>query len=108
MENGAKVHIVTQDEDDGIRNEDILKCDNDEKTMGTKCMPINQLARLKQRTDMINELYTSYANKGVKDQTLICIHVDSRSANTRQDVFFYYYEPSKKRKDHRQQYAGCL
>jgi N-acetylmuramoyl-L-alanine amidase len=61
MENGAKVHIVTQDEDDGIRNEDILKCDNDEKTMGTQCMPINQLARLKQRTDMINELYTSYA-----------------------------------------------
>jgi len=98
MENGAKVHIVTQDEDDGIRNDDLLKCDTDEKTMGTKCMPINQLARLKQRTDMINELYTSYANKGIKDQTLVCIHVDSRSANTRQDVFFYYYEPSKRGK----------
>ena len=98
MENGAKVHIVTQDENDGIRNDDILKCDNDEKTMGTECMPINQLARLKQRTDMINELYTSYANKGIKDQTLVCIHVDSRSASTRQDVFFYYYEPSKRGK----------
>jgi N-acetylmuramoyl-L-alanine amidase len=99
MENGAKVHIVTQDENDGIRNDDLLACDNDEKTMGEKCMPLNQLARLKQRTDMINDLYNSYAQKGIKDQTLVCIHVDSRSASTRQDVFFYYYEPSKKGKD---------
>ncbi|HEX5112639.1 MAG TPA: N-acetylmuramoyl-L-alanine amidase [Saprospiraceae bacterium] len=99
MENGAKVHIVTQDANDGIRNEDLLACDNDEKTMGEKCMPINQLARLKQRTDMINDLYNSYAKKGIKEQTLICIHVDSRSASYRQDVFFYYYEPSKKGKE---------
>lgn len=99
MENGAKVHIVTQDENDGIRNEDILACDNDEKTMGEKCMPLNQLARLKQRTDMINDLYNSYAQKGIKEQILVCIHVDSRSASTRQDVFFYYYEPSKKGKE---------
>jgi N-acetylmuramoyl-L-alanine amidase len=98
MENGAKVHILTQDENDGIRNEDILACDNDEKTMGIKCMPINQLARLKQRTDMINDLYKSYAQQGIKDQTLICIHVDSRSASTRQDVFFYYCEKSKRGK----------
>ncbi len=95
MENGAKVHIVTQDANDGIRNDDILLCDNDEKTMGTKVMPINQLARLKQRTDAINELYQSYVQKGIKEQVLICIHVDSRSACTRQDVFFYYFEPSK-------------
>ncbi len=96
MENGATVHMVTQDANDGIRNDDILACDNDEKTMGTKCMPVNQLARLKQRTDMVNELYWSYRQKGITDQTLICIHVDSRSASTRQDVFFYYYEQSKR------------
>jgi N-acetylmuramoyl-L-alanine amidase len=95
MENGAKVHIVIQDGNDGIRNDDILVCDHDEKTMGTQTIPINQLARLKQRTDAINELYGQYARAGVKEQVLVCIHVDSRSENYRQDVFFYHFEHSK-------------
>lgn len=95
MEEGATVHIIIQDGNDGIRNDDILVCDHDEKTMGTETIPINQLARLKQRTDAINALYASYAKKGVKEQTLVCIHVDSRSANERQDVFFYHFEHSK-------------
>ncbi|MGB3079496.1 MAG: N-acetylmuramoyl-L-alanine amidase [Saprospiraceae bacterium] len=94
MENGAIVHIVIQDETDGIRNDDILTCDNDEKTMGTLEMPLNQLARLKQRTDAINNLYNQYRKSGIKDQTLICIHVDSRSEKERQDVFFYHFENS--------------
>ena len=95
MENGAKVHIVIQDGNDGIRNDDILVCDQDEKTMGTESIPINQLARLKQRTDAINKLYGEYAKAGVKEQILVCIHVDSRSENQRQDVFFYHFEHSK-------------
>ena len=95
MEQGAKVHIVVQDGNDGIRNDDILVCDHDEKTMGTQTMPINQLARLKQRTDAINALYATYVKAGVKEQFLVCIHVDSRSENHRQDVFFYHFEDSK-------------
>lgn len=95
MENGATVHIIIQDGSDGIRNDDILTCDNDEKTMGSMRIPINQLARLKQRTDAINNLYTQYRKTGVKDQTLICIHVDSRSEGERQDVFFYHCESSQ-------------
>mgnify|MGYP000847572343 FL=1 len=95
MENGAKVHIVIQDGNDGIRNDDILVCDHDEKTMGTESIPINQLARLKQRTDAINKLYAQYAKAGIKEQILVCIHVDSRSEHQRQDVFSYYYENSK-------------
>lgn len=95
MELGATVHIVVQDGNDGIRNDDILVCDHDEKTMGVETMPINQLARLKQRTDAINDLYATYARKGVKEQILVCIHIDSRSENHRQDVFFYHFEHSK-------------
>lgn len=95
MELGATVHIVVQDLNDGIRNDDILACDQDEKTMGIHTMPINQLARLKQRTDAINELYGKYHHLGFKEQTLVCIHVDSRSVNHRQDVFFYHFEHSK-------------
>jgi len=95
IENGAEVHIVVQDGNDGIRNDEILVCDNDEKTMGTHTMPINQLARLKQRTDAINDLYARHAREGVKEQYLICLHVDSRAAHDRQDVFFYHFEHSK-------------
>lgn len=95
MEQGAIVHIIIQDANDGIRNDDILDCDHDEKTMGTETIPINQLARLKQRTDAINELYGKYHRSGVKEQILVCIHVDSRSENHRQDVFFYHFEHSK-------------
>lgn len=95
MELGATVHIIVQDANDGIRNEDILACDHDEKTVGKLTMPINQLARLKQRTDAINDLYAEYHRKGVKEQILVCIHVDSRSENHRQDVFFYHFEHSK-------------
>ncbi len=95
MENGATVHIVIQDANDGIRNDDILICDKDEKTMGDQIIPINQLARLKQRTEAINKLYGQYARAGVKEQYLVCIHVDSRSESTRQDVFFYHFEHSK-------------
>lgn len=95
MENGATVHVVIQDQNDGIRNDDILVCDKDEKTMGEQVIPINQLARLKQRTEAINLLYGKYARAGVKEQYLVCIHVDSRSERARQDVFFYHFEHSK-------------
>lgn len=98
MENGAIVHIVVQDANDGIRNDDILICDNDEKTMGTETMPINQLARLKQRTEAINGLYGNYARAGIKEQYLVCIHVDSQTPNFRQDVYFYHFEHSKEGK----------
>ena len=33
--------------------------------------------------------------KGAKKQTVVCIHVDSRSPQWRQDVFFYYFEESR-------------
>ena len=95
MENGAKVHIVIQDGNDGIRNDDILVCDQDEKTLGTETIPINQLARLQQRTEAINALYGKYAKAGIKEQVLVCIHVDSRSESHRQDVFFYHFEHTK-------------
>ncbi len=95
MENGATVHIVVQDANDGIRNDDILVCDRDEKTLGEEVIPINQLARLRQRTEAINNLYGQHARAGVKEQYLVCIHVDSRSERTQQDVFFYHFEHSK-------------
>ena len=43
-------------------------------------------------------MYQKYKRKGYKVQKAIEIHVDSRSKETRQDVFFYYNKNSKSSK----------
>lgn len=95
MERGATVHMIIQDKNDGIRSENYLACDKDEKSMGKYGLPLNQLRRLEQRSKNINSLYIKYKNKGIKDQYAIMIHIDSRSEEKRQDAFFYYYEHGK-------------
>ncbi len=94
MQHGATVHLIVQDKNDGIRDDKYLKCDKDEICAGKK-LPLNQKNRLKQRTDAINNLYYKYKKQGVKSQEAIFIHVDSRNASKRQDVFFYHYRHSK-------------
>ena len=47
----------------------------------------------------VNALYRENQGKGFKNQSCISIHVDSRSVNHRQDVFFCHFpnsNPSKK------------
>ena len=95
MQHGATVHIVVQDPNDGIRDEKYLQCDSDERSMNKKPLPVNQKLRLKQRTDDINRMFAHYRSKGISNQTVISIHVDSRSKGKRQDVFFYHLKGSK-------------
>ena len=90
LQHGAIVHFITQDKD-GIRNSEILNCDSDEKVLGDKAIPADQKERLNQRSDIINELFHQYKNKGVNYQRTIEIHVDSRSKTERIDLFFYHY-----------------
>lgn len=97
MQHGAKVHIVIQDANDGIRDGELLKCDYDEKCMGKLKIPRRQKARLVQRSAEINRLYRGYKAQGIKyeDQVAIFLHVDSNSASKQQDVFFYHHKKSK-------------
>ncbi len=95
MQHGATVHMIIQDKNDGIRKEQFLKCDNDEKSMGKFPLPGSQLRRLEQRAKNINELYLKYKKKGIKEQYAIMIHIDSRSKDRKTDTFFYYYEHGK-------------
>lgn len=97
-QHGAIVHMIVQDENDGIRDDEFLDCDNDELCNG-KDLPVRQLDRLKQRADHINRLYQKYKKQGVAKQTAIMIHVDSRNKEQRQDVFFYHYGSDKVSKD---------
>ena len=97
MQHGAKVHVIIQDPNDGIRDEQYLKCDYDEKCLGKHKIPRRQKARLVQRSAEINKLYRAHKARGIKyeDQVAIFLHVDSNNAAKQQDVFFYHHKKSK-------------
>jgi N-acetylmuramoyl-L-alanine amidase len=88
---GAIVYMITRDPNDGIRDESFLKPDKDEICYQSLEIPLNQIRRLRQRTNAVNELYKN--NKG-KFQRMIAIHVDSRSKGENIDVFFYHNKGS--------------
>ncbi|TXK37037.1 N-acetylmuramoyl-L-alanine amidase [Pontibacter qinzhouensis] len=91
MEHGATVYMITQDPDDGIRDESILKMDRDEVHYPNKPIPLNHKQRLRDRTDVVNGLYGKH--KGAY-QRMLAIHIDSRSKSQKIDVFFYHHENS--------------
>ena len=95
ISHGAKVYLIIQDKNDGIRDQSILPMDKQEVTYKDEKLPLNQKARLKQRADEVNELYA--ANKGAY-QRLIVIHIDSRSKGQNIDVFFYHHHNSQRGK----------
>lgn len=97
LQHGATAYMIIQD-DDGIRDEEILKCDKKEKCMGIHKIPLNQKKRLHQRAAAINKLYKKHKKQGAKVQKAIMIHIDSRAESKRQDVFFYHWGPSKSSK----------
>lgn len=91
MENGAKVHLIIQDKDDGIRDQQFLSYDNHE-TCGNNIIPLDQNDRLKQRTKEVNRLFK---NDTEAYRRCIIIHLDSRSKRKQIDVFFYHDKKSK-------------
>lgn len=92
MSHGATTHIIIQDPDDGIRDDAALKCDEDETCMGAP-IPLDQIKRLRQRSDSINSLYDKERGGYCRS---VFIHVDSRSKDTRIDIFFYHYMKSER------------
>lgn len=89
---GATVYMITRDPNDGIRDESFLKLDKDEVCYPSLTIPLNQLKRLRQRSDAVNKLYAK--NKGAF-QRMVAIHVDSRSRAENIDVFFYHDKRSE-------------
>jgi N-acetylmuramoyl-L-alanine amidase len=90
LEHSATVYMINIDKNDGIRDEAILKPDNDEVFYKNKTIPLNQIARLDLCCSIVNELYAEHKKKGAKKQIAINLHVDSRSSGQRVDMFFYY------------------
>lgn len=94
ISHGATAYMVLRDENDGIRSDEILRCDQDETVWGGATIPAGQKARLTQRSDMINELYERNLLIGVTEQLAIEIHVDSRTSAKRIDAFFCHHHTS--------------
>lgn len=94
LSRGARVHFIIQDKKDGIRNGHILANSKRETCMG-KPIPLNQVARLKQRCDQVNKLYHRDRNSYKR---AVFIHVDSRSRGKQTDVYFYNAPKSSKGK----------
>lgn len=101
MEQSAKVYLIVQDPNDGIRNDAYLELDKDERCITGYPLVLNQKLRLTQTTDATNDLYRANRKKGIadRDQLAIHIHVDSRQKDLRKDVFFYYQENNKSSED---------
>lgn len=99
LEHNATVYMIVRDEDDGIRDGEILSSDNDEVHYKNKSIPINQVARLNQRCASVNELYKQHKQKGAKKQRAIILHLDSRGDRQRVDMFFYHSPKSKQGKN---------
>ena len=95
IENSATVYIIIRDNNDGIRSGEILKHDKEETCRGNKKIPLNQMKRLKQRTEVINNLYKENKKRGFTTQRAIFLHLDSRSSKQRIDMFFYHSPKSK-------------
>jgi len=91
---GATVHLIIEDENDGIRDNRFLSYDNDETCNG-KTIPLDQLERLKQRTNEINKLHKK---EKASYKRCVIIHLDSRSKSKHIDVFFYHTKESKRGK----------
>ncbi len=91
IQHGATAYMMTRDPDDGIRSEAFLPNDCDEYCWNTDDMPTDQKKRLFQRSDMVNKLYEKHLKQGLKDQTLVTIHIDSRTETKKTDIFFYHY-----------------
>jgi N-acetylmuramoyl-L-alanine amidase len=83
--------MITRDPNDGIRDESYLKADKDEVCYPNQVIPLNQIKRLRQRTDAVNNLYVK--NK-TAFQRMVAIHIDSRSHGENIDVFFYHDKQS--------------
>lgn len=92
LQHGATVYMIVNDPNDGIRDESILNPDNDEVVYPDSEIPLNQLKRLQQRTQVVNNLYLQNRKSF---QRVIAIHVDSRSKKKNIDVFFYHDSRSK-------------
>jgi N-acetylmuramoyl-L-alanine amidase len=93
-EHSGMIYMITNDPNDGIREDELLDIDYDEYCYPDLEIPRSQNQRLIQRSNAVNDIYQAGTKTGY--HRVIVIHLDSRSTGDNVDVFFYHYPGSKK------------
>jgi N-acetylmuramoyl-L-alanine amidase len=91
LEKGALVYFLVRDKSDGIREDEYLQCDENERVWGDSVIPLAQQERLAQRSRLVRGWLPRYASLGEKAQYTIEIHIDSRDKLSAVDLFMYYF-----------------
>jgi N-acetylmuramoyl-L-alanine amidase len=94
MMDGATVHVIVQDPNDGIRDLTTLPVDHDEVYYGNKTIVLNQASRLRTRARVINDLYDKH-RKTAKSQQVISLHVDSYGYKVEPQVDVHFIVSSR-------------
>ena len=77
IEEGATVHLIVEDPDDGIRDGSRLDPDADERYLGGHPIVLGHERRLRDRVAIINQLYDEH-RATAKSQRMLALHVDAR------------------------------
>lgn len=77
MEEGATVHLIVEDPDDGIRDGSRFDPDTDERYAGGHPIALGHERRLRDRVAIVNRLYDEH-RATAKAQRLLALHVDAR------------------------------
>ncbi len=91
---GATVEIIIQD-DDGIRDEEHLAGDRDERHADGSAIALSPVKRLRARTELINKLYMEH-RATAREQRVLAFHVDATGLRVEPqiDVHFVHATPS--------------
>ena len=95
LADGATVHIIVRDPNDGIRDSEHLPADKDEFYFGGIKIVLNQANRLRTRARIINELYDSH-RATAKSQQVIALHVDSYGYRVEPQVDVHFIVASQR------------
>ncbi|MGH7542155.1 MAG: N-acetylmuramoyl-L-alanine amidase family protein [Gemmatimonadota bacterium] len=78
LEEGATVHVIVRDPDDGIRDDTRFDPDRDERYLGDRPISRSHVRRLRDQAAIINRLYDQH-RASAKRQRLLALHVDARA-----------------------------
>lgn len=94
LEEGATVHLIVEDPDDGIRDGSRLDPDVDERYTGGHPIARGHERRLRDRVTIINRLYDEH-RATAKSQRLLALHVDARGRRREPQIDVHFQVASE-------------
>ncbi len=95
MEEGATVHLIVEDPDDGIRDGARFDVDRDERYRGGVRISTSHVRRLRDRVAIINRLYDEH-RPTARLQRVLALHVDARGTRREPPVDVHFQVASSR------------